>query len=163
VVHARRWRLWTLGALLGACSSGAGHPDAGSDSGAVVVTMPDTSACRSSPAPAALPDGGVDPLCTASLPHVSFAVDVMPVLATCTGEICHAPWRYDTLVGTRSSACCDHRWLVAPGQPTASHVVEAVLGNSNACVSQMPLDEGSLSQSELATIVAWICQGALDD
>jgi hypothetical protein len=86
----------------------------------------------------------------------------MPILASCTGEICHAPWRYDTLVQQRSASCCDHRWLVAPGQPSASHVVQALRGQS-ACVPQMPLDEGSLSDPEIATVVAWICQGAPND
>jgi hypothetical protein len=134
------------------------------DAGSVVIFLPDAaSTCHpSADAATGIDDGGADPQCAAGAPAVSFANDVMPILAACTGEICHAPWRYDTLVGRRSVACCDHRWLVSPGQPSASHVVQAVKG-AGACVSQMPLDEGSLSQAEIATLIAWVCQGALDN
>lgn len=150
----------------GNCSSAAGSrsPQGNEDAGAVVIFLPDaTATCRqSADVAASIDDGGTDPQCTASAPAVSFTNDVMPILTACTGEICHAPWRYDTLVGQHSAACCDHRWLVLPGQPSASHVVQAVEG-MGACVSQMPLDEGSLSPPEIATLVAWVCQGALDN
>lgn len=129
-----------------------------------MIFLPDAlSMCRQSADVATgRDDGGMDPQCAVNAPAVSFAADVMPVLTACTGEICHAPWRYETLVGQHSVACCDHRWLVSPGQPSASHVVQAVEG-VDACVSQMPLDEGSLSQTEIATLVAWVCQGALNN
>jgi hypothetical protein len=150
----------------GSCSGagGSGPHQGDEDAGALVISLPDVSlACHQSTGVATgIDDGGADPQCPANAPVVSFAKDVMPVLAACTGEICHAPWRYDTLVGQHSVACCDHRWLVSPGQPSASHVVQAVEG-VGACVSQMPLDEGSLPQSEIATLIAWVCQGALDN
>ena len=106
--------------------------------------------------------GSPDPLCMADLPSVSFAKDVVPALGLCSGEICHAPWRYDTMVGQTSTTCCDHRWLVQPGQPSASHIIQAVRG-AGACVPQMPLDEGALADADIATLVAWVCQGALDN
>jgi hypothetical protein len=129
----------------------------------IIPDIPDASVCRDSGAvPVPVDGGAIDPLCTTSSPAVSFTADVLPILKLCTGEICHAPWKYDTLVGQRSTTCCDHRWLVLPGQPSVSHVVQA-LRATNACVPQMPLDEGSLAASDIATIVAWVCQGALDN
>jgi hypothetical protein len=125
-------------------------------------SLPDAQGpCRASGASTAS-TGNADPLCTAGLPSVSFAKDVVPVLGMCTGEICHAPWRYDTMVGRHSTACCDQRWLVAPGQPSASHIIQAVRG-AGACVPQMPLDEGALADADVAKLVAWVCQGALDN
>jgi hypothetical protein len=99
-------------------------------------------------------------LCTTELPTVSFVADVSPILAGCTGEICHASWTYGTLVGKKSNACCDHRWIVEPGQPSASHLVQAVSGVG--CVPRMPLG-GSLPDSSIAVLTAWVCQGALDN
>lgn len=134
----------------------------GSVGGRGGFSLPDAQGpCRpnGSPAPSA---GDPDPLCTNNVPSVSFAKDVVPVLGMCTGEICHAPWRYDTMVGRHSTACCDQRWLVSPGQPSASHIIQAVRG-ADACVSQMPLDEGALADADIAKLVAWVCQGALDN
>jgi len=96
------------------------------------------------------------------MPAVSFAKDVVPILGLCGGDVCHAPWQYQALVGQHSTACCDHRWLVEPGQPSTSHVIEAVRG-VGACVPQMPLGEGSLTDADIAKLVAWVCQGALDN
>jgi hypothetical protein len=148
---------------VGSCSGGASgaRSDGGADSASSGISLPDTQACRTGGGPSA-PSGGADPLCTPDLPSVSYAKDVVPILSSCGGEICHVPWQYQTLVGQRSTACCDHRWLVEPGQPSASHVIQAVRG-IGACVSQMPLDEGSLPSAEIATLVAWVCQGALDN
>ncbi len=147
-----------------ACSGGSGSGSPKGNEDAYVISLPDAlGAChQSADAAVSIDDGGVDPQCATSVPVVSFATDVMPILRACTGEICHAPWSYDTLVGQYSTVCCDHRWLIAPGQPSASHVVQAVT-NVGACVPQMPLDEGSLSQTEIATLIAWVCQGALDN
>ncbi len=129
----------------------------------MLIHLPDAqTSCRNSSGDNAASVAGSDPLCSASAPTVSFMADVLPAVSACTGEICHAPWRYDSLVGQHSLACCDHRLLVAPGSPSTSHLVQALRG-SNACVSQMPLDEGSLSSAEIATVVAWICQGAPDN
>jgi hypothetical protein len=101
-----------------------------------------------------------DPLCATAVPAVSFERDVARLVG-CTGEICHARWTYDTLVNQSSSACCDHRALVAPGYPSTSHLVQALRGTS-PCVPRMPLG-GQLSDSDIATVIAWICQGAPDN
>ena len=142
---------------------GSAAPKVDEDAG-IVISLPDALvAChQSADVPTGIDDGGADPQCAVNVPAVSFANDVMPILAACTGEVCHAPWRYDTLLGQHSVVCCDHRWLVSPGLPSASHVVQAVKG-VGACVPQMPLDEGSLSQMEIATLIAWVCQGGLNN
>jgi hypothetical protein len=41
-------------------------------------------------------------------------------------------------------------------------VVHAIRGVA-ACVPQMPLDQGALADADIAKLVAWICQGALDN
>jgi hypothetical protein len=150
----------------GACSGsgGQGSPGDREDAGALFLVFPDASAsCRDSQgAPATATGDAGDPLCLASEATVSFANDVAPVLARCGGDVCHAPWQYKTLVGQHSVSCCDHRWLVEPGRPSTSHVVQALRG-VNACVPQMPLDEGQLADPQIAAVVAWVCQGALDN
>jgi len=100
---------------------------------------------------------GPDPLCTPNLPEVSFAQDVAHLVG-CSGEVCHAGWKYASLVGRASVTCCDHRLVVDPGHPSASHLVQAVSGTSD-CVERM----GSLTDEQIATIVAWICEGAPDN
>ncbi len=125
----------------------------------MVFSLPDAAICSDGSVPKDSAPGGPDPLCTAGLPSVSYANNVAPILAQCSGEVCHAPWSFDTTVDKPSTACCDRRWLVAPGQPSASHLIQAVLGVA-ACVPQMPLDEGSLAQADLDTLIAWVCEGA---
>ena len=106
------------------------------------------------------PPNTPDPLCASATPALSFAKDVAPLVG-CTGEICHARWTYDSLVLRASSACCDHRLLVDPQRPSESHLVQALQGAS-PCVPRMPLD-GRLSDAQIATVVAWICQGAANN
>ena len=125
------------------------------------VADADTGCHKSAGGTTDLDAGGSDPLCSGSAPVVSYTKDVAPILTGCTGEVCHVPWQYDTVVRQHSVACCDLRWLVAPGQPSASHIVQAVTGK-NACVPQMPKG-GSLSSSEISTLIAWVCQGAKND
>jgi hypothetical protein len=118
--------------------------------------------CLGASVPATHDDGGPpDPLCQGDLPAVSFAKDVAPIFSGCSGEVCHAPWRYGTTVGKSSTACCDQRWLIEPGRPSQSHIVQS-LTDQGACVPRMPLG-GELSDSAIATIVAWICQGAREN
>ncbi|HEV8549909.1 MAG TPA: hypothetical protein VGQ57_12790, partial [Polyangiaceae bacterium] len=111
------------------------------DAGAASVPFADT---------AGAPATEADPLCTAISTQVSYQRDVAPLIS-CSGEICHAPWHYDTLVGRPSSVCCDHRPLVSPGSPSGSHLYQVVTGTSD-CISRM----GDLTSSNVATLVAWI-------
>ena len=151
-------------ALLGAGCSGANgsQPDGSPDGPDILVGVADASLCKGTlDAPA--PSNGQDPLCATTAPTVSFAKDVAPILSgtTCSGEICHAPWQYNTLVNQRSYACCDHRYLIEPGQPSSSHVIQAVTGHG-MCVDPMPLG-GKLPDATIATLIAWVCQGALNN
>jgi hypothetical protein len=145
--------------LLGACSSQATKPSADASWS---FSLPDAGAtCRGSSTPAANATDASDPLCTPDLPKVSYANDVVPVLAQCSGDACHA-WNFGNTVGQHSVSCCDYRWLIEPGQPSASHLIQAVRG-VGACVSQMPLGEGVLPKASINTLVAWVCQGATKD
>jgi hypothetical protein len=145
--------------LFGACSSQAASPSA--EAGAS-FSLPDASStCVGSATPTANATDGGDPSCTPDLPKVSYTNDVVPILAQCSGEVCHAPWDFGNTVGQPSVDCCDHRSLIAPAQPSASAVIQAVLG-AGACVPQMPLG-GVLPQTSITTLVAWVCQGATKD
>jgi len=90
-------------------------------------------------------------------PQVSFKRDVARLVA-CSGEVCHSPWKYASLVGQHSTTCCDARLRVESGHPNESHLVQAIMGTSD-CVDRM----GTLSDAQIATVIAWICQGANDD
>ena len=107
--------------------------------------------------PVSAPDAGPDPLCTGAIPEVSFQHDVLP-LVHCSGETCHQAWTYGTLIGRASQACCDRRPLVAPGRPSASHLVQAI-SDTDSCVGRM----GDLAPEQIATVVAWVCEGAPDN
>jgi hypothetical protein len=145
--------------LFGACSSQSAKPSADASTS---FSLPDLGpSCVGSSAPAADASDGGDPLCTPELPKVTYASDVVPILGQCTGEVCHAPWDVGNSVGQPSVACCDHRWLIAPGQPSASHIVQTVRG-VGSCVPQMPLG-GVLPPASVTTLVAWVCQGATKD
>ncbi len=158
-MYIRRSAVLTFAACF-ACSSNhsAGQGDAGGTG--IAILLGDALCLGSSAAPPDVDAATVDPLCTTTMPTVSFAKDVAPILVGCTGEICHASWTYNTLVGRESTACCDHRWLILPGQASSSHVVQAL--NGIGCVPRMPLG-GELPESSIATITAWVCQGALDN
>lgn len=102
-------------------------------------------------------DGGTDPLCTQVPSEVSFQRDVLP-LVHCSGEACHQAWTYATLVNHASRACCDHRPIVEAGQPSASHLVQAIT-DVDSCVGRM----GDLDDAQVALVIAWICEGAPDN
>jgi hypothetical protein len=109
----------------------------------------------------ALSDSGP---CTSSR-SVSFLVDVAPILAArCSGEVCHqATWggqgAYDTLVGVRTSECCDARKRVLPGDPARSYVIQKLRGTDLCGGRPMPLS-GIITEAEISTLEAWICAGA---
>jgi hypothetical protein len=94
---------------------------------------------------------------------VAFARDVAPLLASCTGEICHASPTFAGLVGVASRECCDGRSLVAPGDASTSYLVTKLAGVDLCTGGQMPLDRPALPSAAQATIVAWICEGAPND
>jgi hypothetical protein len=147
--------------ILGGCSSGQSPPpqNGGRDAAEILVALSDAAPCKGSPN-AAGASAGADPLCATTTSTVSFAKDVAPILggATCSGEVCHAAWQYDTMVNQRSNSCCDHRFLIAPGQPSSSHVIQAITGQG-MCIDPMPLG-GKLPDATIALLIAWVCQGA---
>jgi hypothetical protein len=95
---------------------------------------------------------------------VSYSATVAPILSGCTGELCHAAWTRTLLVGRRSKECCDGRFLVVPGDPAQSYVVDKI-GDHDLCgaSSPMPLGGPALSSGDIRAISDWICLGALED
>ena len=99
--------------------------------------------------------------CNQSAGQVSYARDVAPVLAGCSGEVCHAPWDRGTLVNQPSHSCCDRRLLVDPYHPSFSLLTQALTG-IDSCVGTMP-QGGHLAAPAIQAMTAWVCQGALDN
>ncbi len=100
-------------------------------------------------------------MCDPNAASVSYSRDIAPVLAGCSGEVCHAPWDYGTLVNQPSRACCDRRLLVAPDHPSFSLLTQALTG-IDSCVGTMP-QNGQLAPAEIRTMINWVCQGAQDN
>ena len=151
--------------LLAACAGTTSkNPQAPQpDAGAVVYVLPsgDASRCVNTASPSGENASGTDPMCDPNAAPTSYARDIAPVLAGCSGEVCHAAWDYNTLVNQPSLACCDTRLLVAPYHPSLSLLTQALSG-TNSCVGTMPLDS-HLPAPEIQAIVAWVRQGALDN
>jgi hypothetical protein len=146
--------------VLGACGSTArpqaersGSGGAGASSLITVPVVVGSGGCADVPV-AEPPDAAPDALCSGTSTDVSFQHDVLP-LVHCSGEQCHQAWTYGTLVGHASRTCCDRRPLVAPGQPSASHLVQAI-SDVDSCVGRM----GDLDAAQIAIVVAWVCEGA---
>lgn len=159
-----RW-LTALSATLVACGTtspapatraGAGVTRGTGGTSAQIVPVLGGGGCADTPDAPEL-DGGADALCAGAPVDISFRRDVTP-LVSCSGEVCHQAWTYGTLVGRHSEICCDRRPLVSPGQPSASHLVQAVR-DVDSCVGRM----GDLDAAQIAIIVAWVCEGAPDN
>lgn len=104
-------------------------------------------------------------------PPVDFATQVVPILAAqCTGGMCHDAVMprasLDLLTEPHAamvnvpSVQCDARLLVDPGSPQTSYLVDKLRGRALCDGDLMPKDEPPLSPKGIATIEAWICQGA---
>ncbi len=154
-------REYCLLGLLAGCGPQAKTTDGVGGHGGAGIALP--SAGGSGGCVAATDSGGVaasdsDPLCQqGGRATLSFARDVAPNVG-CTGEVCHQPWAYDTLVAQHSHVCCDERPIVEPFHPSRSHLVETLLGTS-PCVGRMP-PSGQLPAQTITDVIAWICQGA---
>ena len=144
------------------CGGATGTSPSGhnSDASKVVIVVTSVDACVNTPAPDAQASG-TDPLCDPNAAQISYSRDIAPVLAGCSGEVCHAPWDRGSLVNQRSQACCDHRFLVAPNRPSFSLLTQALTG-IDSCVGTMPQD-GHLATPEIQAMIAWVCQGALNN
>ena len=106
---------------------------------------------------------------------MSFLADVEPLLVDgCTSAGCHgfpnaaadldlrAGSAYDDLVSVPSSQC-DDRLRVAPGQSDASYLIDKLTGVNLCFGTKMPKSGQGYSAEQIATISAWICQGALEN
>jgi hypothetical protein len=91
-----------------------------------------------------------------------YAADVVPILVTCTGEVCHGQPTRGSLRGVLASECCDGTLLVDPGHPERSYLVEKLRGAPHCGGSKMP-PGGAVSEDAIARVEAWICRGAPDD
>lgn len=157
-------------ALVVACGSGARSPGAsttatagaggrggagGLDLGPGVGGAPSCDGGEADAWPEASP-------CDASA-DVSYAAEVRPILSACTGELCHGPFSYDTVVGQPSTECCGERLLVSPGDPAHSYLLDKLENHDLCAGARMPLGAPPLDPGKIQAIADWICAGALDD
>lgn len=145
--------------MSGATSSSSSTSSATSASGAGGVSLTVGSVGATGGCSDAGPHD-VDTCSDAGAAH--YATDVAPILAGCTGEICHQAWTIATTVGVPSTECCD-RALVAPGDPNASYLVDKIEGRDLCSGSRMPYGKAPLPGADIEKIVAWVCAGAKDD
>jgi hypothetical protein len=134
-------------------SKGAGGSPGTAGTGTNTIPLGVAGGCVVTPDGSGM-DAGADPVCAGMTTPVSFQRDVAQLVG-CSGEVCHQPWSYATLSGHASTTCCDHRPLVLPGWPSESHLYQAITG-VDSCVGRM----GALSDAQVATVAAWICEGA---
>ncbi|HEX3477595.1 MAG TPA: hypothetical protein VHT91_21380 [Kofleriaceae bacterium] len=127
----------------------------------------DRAPTDASPAPPA-PDAALV-TCPSSGP-VSFKTDVVPLIGHCTnGDGCHGigrltTWPYQALINVVAADCSDPRVIVKPGDPSASYLVDKLLGVNLCNGTRMPPPLATpLSDASMATIEAWICQGAANN
>lgn len=100
---------------------------------------------------------------------MSYQTDITPLIGHCsTGDGCHGvgrllTWPYQALVNVVAADCPDKRVIVKPGDPSSSYLVEKLLGAGMCSGARMPLRGTPLSDADMATIEAWICQGAANN
>ena len=135
--------------IIVANDSGIRIPNFACDSSGIADSLSEASAA---PADA----GG----CTVMNPNVRFRSDVLPVFGGCSGEICHAPWSYETTVGAMSTECCDKRKLVDPGRPATSYLLQKIEG-IDLCGNSSKM--GDVTPDISRNIQDWICLGAPND
>lgn len=142
----------------GGASSSASSAAGGAGTGGFTIT---TSGGGSIPCN----DAGLtgDNGCGGALPPATFQNDVAPILAACSGELCHAPPTYASLVGKLSTECCDGRELVKPGDARRSYVVDKIEGADLCGGAPMPLGMAMLPDAKIQAIRSWICAGAKND
>ncbi|MFO0593505.1 MAG: hypothetical protein U0441_38545 [Polyangiaceae bacterium] len=107
--------------------------------------------------------GGANSGCDGVFGAAHFASDVGPILAACTGELCHLPPGYADVVSVPSEECCDGRLIVKPFDAAHSYLLDKVKGEGLCYGGRMPFDAPPLSDAEVGAIARWICAGALDD
>lgn len=131
----------------------------GTDRASVDASVPPADAVQVDAVQIACPSSG----------PVSFKTDVAPLIGHCTtGDGCHGvgrlmTWPYQALVNAVAADCGDQRVIVKPGDPSASYLVDKLLGVDLCSGARMPLLGTPLSDADMAKIEAWICQGAANN
>jgi len=124
---------------------------------------------RGAPTDASIPPADAVQIACPSSGPVSFKTDVAPLIGHCsTGDGCHGvgrlmTWPYQALINVSAADCSDQRVIVKPGDPSASYLVDKLLGVSLCSGARMPLLGAPLSDADMAKIEAWICQGAANN
>jgi hypothetical protein len=154
-----------LSLVLAACGSDPVAPDA--------ATLPATDAAMppavDAPDPLVSdafsepPDAFTPPTPDAGPATVSFAADVMPILASCMGSGCHTSPR-TFFFGTGRTGCpsVSEQRFVVPFDPDASYVIHKIEG-TEICGMRMPRGRAPLSAGDITTIRTWIAEGARDN
>lgn len=93
---------------------------------------------------------------------VLFSRDVLPIIeANCRGTGCHGSPQTFFLGGGSGCPLAPERRFVVPFDPENSFVVLKIEGRQPAgCGQQMPRGRAPLSAENIATIRAWIAEGA---
>lgn len=93
-------------------------------------------------------------------PATRFSRDVRPILEAYNCTSCHSTWmNHDGLVGVNSTrGGCSGQPRVAPGNPDGSTLIRHVSGTS--CGRRMPTSGAGLTAAEIATLRAWVSEGA---
>jgi hypothetical protein len=107
---------------------------------------------------------------------VSFARDVFPLFASCTGNGCHAgaaaklgldlstkSLAYGNLVGVDADQCTGVKSRVSAGDVAGSYLVNKLTGSGMCSGSVMPKAGGELPAAQIDIIRAWIATGALNN
>jgi hypothetical protein len=159
-------------AMAAACSNAVPAPDAStsaststseSSSGAGVgggLNLPTSTSTTTAPCDAGQPDALPEASTCDASAAVSFEGQIRPILSNCGGELCHAAWTYESLMGKVGTGCCDGRLVVRPGDPAGSYLLDK-LGNRDLCSGgRMPLGRAPLTPVQMQAIADWICEGA---
>ena len=121
----------------------------------------------------------IDGICECSTTPLSFDTDVQSIFtAHCASNGCHggpSPKEdmslevgeaHANLVGVEANQCVDGRLRVDPGTPDDSYLIHKLTAVDICAGVQMPSvggPSGDLDADQIATIAAWICQGAIDN
>jgi hypothetical protein len=62
-------------------------------------------------------------------------------------------------VNVPSTECCDGRLLVNPRHPEQSYMIQKLKG-VNLCAGQKMPAAGFLTDAQIGTLEAWVCEGA---
>jgi hypothetical protein len=158
-----KWLLIACAAWFGSCEQHLTAPNSGGQPGLMLdFGGAQESNCSVPEAGAKTGDGGATSACAAAA-EVDYVAQVEPILAGCYGETCHDFSRrssVEALVGAPADECCNQRALVAPGHPEQSYLIDKLEGKRLCYGARMPLGRSPLPAADIATLAAWICQGA---